>query len=113
MDLVHYEWTYFEGDAAAWVHEDMIRWTQMLPKQPSVHIFNTGVECGRNDGTFLRKTYAKYGFNVFSLSDTRHPEPLTRTRTRTRTRTLALTRTRALALALARTLALTRTRTRT
>ena len=66
VDIVHYEWTYFEHGGAAAQHEQMIRWTQMLPKQPPVHIFNTGLlnPAANNDDQFADH-YAKYGFNTW------------------------------------------------
>jgi len=65
VDIVHYEWTYFEHGAAGKEHENLIRWTQMLPKQPPVQIFNTGV-LSQSDGELARH-YAKYGFNAFYM----------------------------------------------
>ena len=42
VDIVHYLWTYYEGGRAAPEHENLLRWIQMLPKQPPLNIFNTG-----------------------------------------------------------------------
>ena len=72
VDIVHYSWTYFEGGKAAWVHENLIRWTQMLPKQPIVHIFNTGSLPAPGAGKAgqynqLTNYYAKYGYNHFYM----------------------------------------------
>ena len=68
VDIVHYSWTYFEGGRASWVHEDLVRWAQMLPKQPVVHIFNTGVS-PKDDNQYRQLTsyYAKYGLNHFFM----------------------------------------------
>ncbi|KAL7527827.1 hypothetical protein ACHAXR_002152, partial [Thalassiosira sp. AJA248-18] len=69
VDVVHYEWTYFEHGRATPQHENLIRWTQMLPKQPPVHIFNTGVApagVGSPDSD-LARIYAEYGFNAFYM----------------------------------------------
>jgi hypothetical protein len=68
VDIVHYSWTYFEGGRASWVHEDLVRWAQMLPKQPAVHIFNTGVS-PKDDNQYRQLTsyYAKYGLNHFFM----------------------------------------------
>ncbi|KAL3817615.1 hypothetical protein ACHAXA_006504 [Cyclostephanos tholiformis] len=68
VDIVHYSWTYFEGGRASWVHEDLVRWGQMLPKQPMVHVFNTGT-LSKPNGEYLQLTsyYAKYGFNHFYM----------------------------------------------
>ncbi len=66
VDIVHYEWTYFEHGAAAPQHESLIRWTQMLPRQPPVHIFNTGEMKGIPEEDLV-KQYAKYGFNAFYM----------------------------------------------
>lgn len=62
---MHYEWTYFEHGRAQKEHENLIRWTQMLPKQPPVNIFNTGV-LDKSD-SMLAKHYAQYGFNTFYM----------------------------------------------
>jgi len=68
VDIVHYSWTYFEGGRASWVHEDLVRWAQMLPKQPVVHIFNTGVSPkDNNQYRQLTSYYAKYGLNHFFM----------------------------------------------
>eukprot|EP00581_Thalassiosira_minuscula_P011914 CAMPEP_0183726316 /NCGR_PEP_ID=MMETSP0737-20130205/23048_1 /TAXON_ID=385413 /ORGANISM="Thalassiosira miniscula, Strain CCMP1093" /LENGTH=661 /DNA_ID=CAMNT_0025957633 /DNA_START=7 /DNA_END=1992 /DNA_ORIENTATION=- len=67
VDIVHYSWTYFEGGRAAPEHEDLLRWIQMLPKQPPLHIFNTGKLDKGMDGE-LTKHYAKYAFNSFYMS---------------------------------------------
>lgn len=68
VDVVHYEWTYFEHGGAQKQHEDLVRWCQMLPKQPPVHIFNTGTlpAIGSSD-TVIAEHYAKYGFNAFYM----------------------------------------------
>ena len=68
VDILHYSWTYFEGGRASWVHEDLVRWAQMLPKQPIVHIFNTGVlPKDNNQYRQLTSYYAKYGLNHFFM----------------------------------------------
>ncbi len=66
VDVVHYEWTYFEHGRAAGAHESLIRWIQMLPKQPPLHIFNTGVKKGGADDKLVEH-YARYGFNAFYM----------------------------------------------
>jgi hypothetical protein len=71
VDIVHYTWGYFEGGVAASQHESIIRWTQMLPKQPPVHIFNTaelneGTRKGNRDDE-LAELYANFGFNVLFM----------------------------------------------
>ena len=66
VDIVHYSWTYFEGGNAQNEHEDLVRWTQMLAKQPLVNIFNTGTWDPQNrDHPYYKLTqyYAKYGLN--------------------------------------------------
>lgn len=67
VDIVHYSWTYFEGGKAAWVHENLIRWTQMLPKQSIVHILNTGSLPSPGQYNQLTNYYAKYGYNHFYM----------------------------------------------
>jgi len=67
VDIVHYSWTYFEGGRAAPQHEDLIRWTQMLPKQPPVHVFNTGTMPAPGDYVDLTQYYAMYGYNSFYM----------------------------------------------
>ena len=66
VDIVHYEWTYFEHGAAAEYHEMLIRWTQMMPRQPPVHVFNTG-EYKKGSDNEVVSHYAKYGFNAFYM----------------------------------------------
>lgn len=78
VDIVHYEWTYFEHGGAEVVHEDLIRWSQLLGRRPPVHIFNTGtmnnapMHVGSDtvryppDGE-LTMHYARQGFNAFYL----------------------------------------------
>ena len=60
---VHWSWTYF-GDASKEV-EALVRWTQMLPKQPPVHQLNTGTVPGGESQ--LAKHYAKYGLNCLYM----------------------------------------------
>jgi len=68
VDIVHYSWTYFEGGNAHPQHEDLIRWTQMLPKQPPVHILNTGtLPADSHPYTQLAKYYPIYAFNAFYM----------------------------------------------
>lgn len=67
VDVVHYEWTYFEHGRAAGEHESLLRWIQMLPKQPPLHIFNTGKHKKDNDDKLV-EYYARYGFNVFYMN---------------------------------------------
>lgn len=65
IDIVHYEWTYFEGGRASPEHESLIRWIQMLPRQPPLHIYNTGEIKGGGPEVQLNTLYAKYGYNSF------------------------------------------------
>jgi len=70
VDIAHYSWTYFEAGGPAWVErESLIRWSQMLPKQPLVHVFNTGELPGnRNSDEYkLTEYYAKYGYNALYM----------------------------------------------
>ena len=66
VDIIHYEWTYFEHSKAQVQHEQLIRWTQMLPKQPPAHIYNAGVlNPTASANNKFAELYAKYGFNVW------------------------------------------------
>jgi hypothetical protein len=68
VDIVHYSWTYFEGGQAQIEHEDLVRWTQMLPKQPLVNILNTGTPPGPDHPySLLTQHYAKYALNSFYM----------------------------------------------
>ncbi|KAL7532064.1 hypothetical protein ACHAWF_006667 [Thalassiosira exigua] len=80
VDIVHYSWTYFEHGDEIVPHEDLIRWAQLLPKRPPVHLFNTGtldrlvkpMHTGPNTTSYmpdktLTRRYAKYGYNGFFL----------------------------------------------
>lgn len=72
VDIIHYSWTYFEaGGGAEQQHEQLIRWAQMLPKQPIVHILDAGeADYGadpNNPATQLVKYYSMYGHNIVGL----------------------------------------------
>lgn len=68
VDIVHYEWTYFEHQGQEKDHENLIRWTQMLPKQPPVHILNVGTTLpSSGPDVELAKHYASFGFNGFYM----------------------------------------------
>ena len=67
VDIVHYSWTYFEGGSAHAVHEDLIRWAQMLPKQPIVHILAVGGGDPANMYQELINHYAIYGYNLLEM----------------------------------------------
>ncbi len=73
VDIAHYTWTYFEvgggGDALV-ARENLIRWSQMLPRQPPVHTFSMftrpkGLEY--NKEYELVERYSKYGYNTFYM----------------------------------------------
>lgn len=66
-DILHYEWTYFEHGGAYKEHESLIRWVQMLPKQPPLQIFNTGENAKNGQDVQLVQYYAQYGFNAFYM----------------------------------------------
>ena len=69
VDIVHYSWTYFEGRHAQTEHEDLVRWSQMLPKQPLVHILNAGLPDGSDHPySQLTEYYAKYGLNSYYMT---------------------------------------------
>ena len=70
VDIVHYSWSYFEGGGAQAEHEDLVRWAQMLPKQPLVHILNVGGDGIADPGhPYSRVTqhYSKYGLNSYYM----------------------------------------------
>ena len=68
VDIIHYSWTYFEGGQAQSEHEDLIRWAQMLPKQPPLHVFNTGtLPAPSSEYVELAAYYALYGYNSFYM----------------------------------------------
>jgi translation elongation factor EF-1beta len=71
IDIAHYTWSYFEvgdHDGALVSRENLIRWTQMMPKQPPVHVINVegSVEVAWDEKD-LQKHYAKYGYNAFYM----------------------------------------------
>ena len=61
------EWTYFEHGGGFKEHESLLRWIQLLPKQPPLHIFNTGVNQKNGNDAKLVEYYARYGFNAFYM----------------------------------------------
>ena len=71
IDIAHYTWSYFEvGDQeGAWIaRENLIRWTQMMPRQPPVHVINVEGGSEANDvEKEMQKYYAKYGYNAFYM----------------------------------------------
>ncbi|KAL7540797.1 hypothetical protein ACHAWF_006788 [Thalassiosira exigua] len=73
VDVVHYTWTYFEeGDRVDkfGVRESLIRWTQMMPRQPPVHVLNALLRPekeGAEQEYEIAERYAKYGYNAFYM----------------------------------------------
>ena len=73
IDILHYSWTYFEegdqGERYA-VRESLVRWTQMLPRQPPVHVFNAlwMANAGEQE-VELAKHYGVYGYNSFYMRE--------------------------------------------
>jgi len=83
IDIAHYTWTYFEvgsdTDQVLEARESLVRWAQMLPRQPPVHVFNTFELPGKpylpadtdSGGSMmeyeLARYYAKYGYNAFYM----------------------------------------------
>ena len=71
IDIAHYTWSYFEvGDheGALVSRENLIRWAQMMPKQPPVHVINVeGATAAAEDEKELQAHYAKYGYNAFYM----------------------------------------------
>ena len=68
-DIVQYTWTYYEanaGENALKSRESLVRWTQMLQKQPPVHVLNLGgLPAASSSETELAKYYSAYGYNAF------------------------------------------------
>ena len=70
IDIAHYTWTYFEhGEEKFTARENLIRWTQMLPHQPPVHVFNAGLNDhdDKDQEEGLVEYYSKYGYNQFYI----------------------------------------------
>mmetsp|Transcript_4852 Transcript_4852/g.8262 ORF Transcript_4852/g.8262 Transcript_4852/m.8262 type:complete len:635 (-) Transcript_4852:146-2050(-) len=81
IDIAHYTWTYFEvgNEHALEARETLVRWAQMLPRQPPVHVFNTfelpgkpympaDTDAGGSMMEYdLARYYAKYGYNAFYM----------------------------------------------
>jgi hypothetical protein len=71
IDIAHYSWSYYEvGDyeGALKSRESLIRWTQMLPRQPPVHVINVeGATEAAASEKEMQSYYAKYGYNAFYM----------------------------------------------
>ncbi|KAL9185298.1 hypothetical protein ACHAXT_003075 [Thalassiosira profunda] len=69
IDIVHYSWSYFEvgSDDALDSRESLIRWTQMLPKQPPVHVLNVLWKKSEKKEVELAEHYAQYGYNTYYM----------------------------------------------
>lgn len=70
VDIVHYEWTYFEGKSGGYEqHESLLRWLQNNPRQPPLHIINVGgrrgIKCMKE--TLFAKYFKDYGLNGICL----------------------------------------------
>jgi len=72
-DVIHYTWTYFEeGDDVDKykIRESLVRWTQMLPRRPPVHVLSVlwlpKGDHGEKERD-LAEYYAKYGYNAFYM----------------------------------------------
>ncbi|KAL7434823.1 hypothetical protein ACHAXM_004354 [Skeletonema potamos] len=57
----------FQNQRAYREHESLLRWIQMLPKQPPLHIFNVGKNEKNGQDVKLVEYYARYGFNAFYM----------------------------------------------
>ena len=76
-----YTWTYFEvgSQQALDARESLVRWAQMLPRQPPVHVLNAfelpgqrylpaDSDAGGSQMEYeLARYYAKYGYNAFYM----------------------------------------------
>jgi len=83
IDIAHYSWTYFEvgseSEKALEMRESLVRWAQMLPHQPPLHVLNLMELPGKQylpadsdaSGSAmeykLARYYAKYGYNAFYM----------------------------------------------
>jgi len=81
IDIAHYTWTYYEvgNQKALEARESLVRWAQMLPRQPPLHVLNVFELPGKQylpadsdaGGSMmeyeLAKYYAKYGYNAFYM----------------------------------------------
>jgi len=72
IDIAHYTWTYFEagGPASARAlesRESLARWAQMMPKQPPVHVYNTGRLPGGGGEHDLAEHMREFGYNAFYM----------------------------------------------
>ncbi|CAB9497032.1 expressed unknown protein [Seminavis robusta] len=77
-DIVHYSWSYFEvGDDmdGRKEREKLVRWTQLLPNSPPVHLVNVLFEeacLGQQEGgnpheNEMFEAYQEYGYNAFCM----------------------------------------------
>lgn len=70
VDIVHYTWSYFEVgnyiDALV-ARENLVRWTQMLPRQPPVHVLNVEGSEASDEEKELATYYALYGYDAFYM----------------------------------------------
>jgi hypothetical protein len=71
VDIVHYSFNNTDDDGAHVEQENLVRWTQMLPKQPIVHILSVGKEDPASNPNHpfhqLVRYYAVYGHNIFGM----------------------------------------------
>lgn len=71
VDIVHYTWSYFEvgnNMDALVARENLVRWTQMLPRQPPVHVLNVeGSTPASDEEKQLATHYALYGYDAFYM----------------------------------------------
>lgn len=73
IDVAHYTWTYFEAgdfDGKVAARESLVRWAQMLPHQPPVHVINVQhlPDPHREPKEYdLPDRYAAYGYNAFYM----------------------------------------------
>ncbi len=71
VDVIHYSFAHSEAEEAHVQHENLIRWAQLLPKQPIVHILDVGPDDPASNPNHpfhqLARYYAKYGHNIFGL----------------------------------------------
>ena len=72
-DIIQYTYTYYEEgvkDEALASRESLVRWTQLLPHQPPVHVLNVIGLPNSNDTVYskeyaLAEHYSEHGYNAF------------------------------------------------
>uniref|UniRef100_A0A7S2EDB8 Uncharacterized protein n=1 Tax=Ditylum brightwellii TaxID=49249 RepID=A0A7S2EDB8_9STRA len=71
VDIVHYSWSYFEGNDGRNERESLVRWSHLLAKSPPVHFINVNFDTTclweKPDENALLNAYEEYGYNAFCM----------------------------------------------